>query len=210
MNWNNLLHIYVDKLALNIEIGIIPVAVLLGITIVILLMKYIFNRNFGFNDVELNINLGGIGGIKISPNHEVRQIAHKAWTELVTRKAGLLFEPEHDVVVEVYNSWHQLFNEIRLMIRNIPASQLRNNDTKKLIDILVKSLNLGLRPHLTKWQAKFRRWYENESIKPKNVGKSPQEIQKHYVRYGELVADLVEINGQLIKYTEELKKLSSK
>ncbi|MCL4359954.1 hypothetical protein M1555_01710 [Patescibacteria group bacterium] len=209
MNLSNLLRIYVDHYALNIEIGLIPIGIAIGL-VVILVLKKAFNWNFGFNEVELNINLGGIGNVKITPNHEVRQIAHKAWTELVTRKAGLLFEAEHDVIIEVYNSWYQLFKEIRLMIRSVPASQLKNNDTKRLIEILVKSLNLGMRPHLTKWQARFRRWYEAESKKPKNAEKSPQDIQKKYARYDELVADLIKINGQLIEYTEELKKLSLK
>lgn len=210
MNSNNLLRIYIDHYALNIEIGLLPVIMAICIIVFIVVAKKIFNWNFGFNEIELNINLGGIGNVKILPNHEVRQIAHKAWTELVTRKAGLLFAPEHDVIVEVYNSWHQLFQEIRLMIRSVPASQLKNKDTKKLIEILVKSLNLGMRPHLTKWQARFRRWYEAEAKKPKNVGKSPQDIQKKYTHYDELVADLIKINSQLIEYTEELKKLSMK
>ena len=210
MNWNNLLRVYVDHYALNIEIGAISIVIVIFLIVIIPIIKRVFDWNFGFNEIELNINLGGIGNLKIKPNHEIRQIAHKAWTELVTRKAGLIFEPEHDVVVEVYNSWHQLFSEIRLMIRGIPANQLKNKDTKQLVEVLVKSLNLGMRPHLTKWQAKFRRWYERESKKTENASKSPQDIQKNYPHYGELIADLVQINGQLIEYTEELKKLSSK
>ena len=210
MNWNNLLRVYVDHYALNIEIGAISIVIVIFLIVIIPIIKRVFDWNFGFNEIELNINLGGIGNLKITPNHEIRQIAHKAWTELVTRKAGLIFEPEHDVVVEVYNSWHQLFSEIRLMIRGIPADQLKNKDTKQLVEVLVKSLNLGMRPHLTKWQAKFRRWYERESKKTENASKSPQDIQKNYPHYGELIADLVQINGQLIEYTEELKKLSSK
>jgi hypothetical protein len=58
--------------------------------------------------VEAEISLGNIGKIKIRPNHEVIQIAHKAWTELVTRKAALPFDQEHDLIIEVYNSWYTL------------------------------------------------------------------------------------------------------
>tara|TARA_Y100000310_G_C20684535_1_gene818117 strand:- start:3003 stop:3389 length:387 start_codon:yes stop_codon:yes gene_type:complete len=112
-----------------------------------------------FEETELNITLGGIGSVKIKPSHEVAQIAHKAWSELITRKAGLQFEPENDVVVEVYNSWYQLFSEMRSLIKEIPASHLKRSETKKLVNLLVDSLNKGMRPHLTKWQAKFRRWY---------------------------------------------------
>ena len=211
MNWNKLLHIWLsDHFSLNIEVGVFLIAILAVVTILIFVLRWAMDKSFIFGETELNISLGGIGSVKIKPSYEVAQIAHKAWTELVTRKAGLIFEPEHDVVVEVYNSWHQLFSEIRLMIRGIPANQLKNKDTKQLVEVLVKSLNLGMRPHLTKWQAKFRRWYERESKKTENASKSPQDIQKNYPHYGELIADLVQINGQLIEYTEELKKLSSK
>ena len=35
-------------------------------------------------------------------------------------------------------------------------------DAPVLADVLVKALNDGLRPHLTQWQARFRRWWEEE------------------------------------------------
>lgn len=34
-----------------------------------------------------------------------------------------------------------------------------------LIKLTERVLNVGLRPHLTKWQAKYRKWYNNEFIK---------------------------------------------
>ncbi len=84
---------------------------------------------------------------------------------------------------------------------------LHNKNTKILVNLLVDALNKGLRPHLTKWQGRFRRWYENELTKEINKNKTPQEIQKAYPHYDELITDLMVINQQMIVYTNELKKL---
>lgn len=210
MNWHQILTISItDKYALSIEAGftllVILVAVIISFAIVQLFIK---KDHFFSTEVELNINLGGIGGVKIKQNAEVAQIAHKAWTEFITRKAGLEFDPEHDVIVEVYNSWKELFERVRSLIKDIPASRIKKENTQKLVNLLVDSLNKGLRPHLTKWQAKFRRWYESEIIKNENKDKTPQEIQKNYPHYDELIRDLILINQQIISYTNELKKLT--
>ncbi len=208
MNWKEIIKIYFsDNYSLNIEFGPIILAVIV-IFIVILNFDLFSKKRWGFkHDVELNVSLGGIGGVKIKPNHELEQVAHRAWTELITRKAGLPFDLENDVIVEVYNSWHVLFGEIRNLVKEIPAGQIKDENTQKLINLLVDSLNKGLRPHLTRWQAKFRKWYDNE-VK-KHDDKTPQEIQRIYPLYNDLIHDLVVVNQQIVSYTNELKKLIS-
>ena len=70
--------------------------------------------------------------------------------------------------------------------------------------LILKILNEELRGHLTKWQARFRKWYkENENI----IGEDPQEIQKKYPQYKELVKDLKRVNNNMIIFTEELDKI---
>lgn len=209
MAWKELLHIWLsDHFPLNIEVGFVLILIFVIGFILILFLKWMMGNGLVFGETELNITLGGIGSVKIKPSHEVAQIAHKAWSELITRKAGLQFDPEHDVVVEVYNSWYQLFREIRLLIKEIPASHLKKGNTKKLVDLLVDSLNKGVRPHLTKWQAKFHRWYDAELKKESNADKTPQEIQKQYSHYIDLVGELTLTNQQLVAYTLEIKKLT--
>ncbi len=117
------------------------------------------------------------------------------------------FDLENDVIVEVYNSWYVLFGEIRNLVKEIPAGQIKDENTQKLVNLLVDSLNKGLRPHLTKWQAKFRKWYDNE-VK-KHDDKTPQEIQKMYPLHNDLIHDLLVINQQMVAYTVELKKIIS-
>lgn len=208
MNWKDILKVYLtDNWSLNIEFGSI-ILIIIGGFIIVAFLIFFSKKNWNFrHDVELNVSLGGIGGVKIKPNHELEQIAHKAWTELITRKAGLQFDLEHDLIVEVYKSWYVLFGEIRNLVKEIPANQIKDENTQKLVNLLVDSLNKGLRPHLTKWQAKFRKWYDYEINKHED--KAPQEIQKLYPLYNDLVHDLIIINQQMVSYTNELKKLIS-
>lgn len=210
MNWKELIHIWLsDNFSLNIEVGIWFVAIFVILVVLFFILKMFGMKSLFFNEAELNISLGGIGSVKIKPSHETIQIAHKAWSELITRKAGLQFDTEHDIIIEIYNSWYQLFIEMRMLIKQIPANHLKNKNTQKLVDLLIDSLNKGLRPHLTKWQAQFRRWYLAELDKEDNKNKTPQEIQRTYPYYDNLISDLLKINQQLVAYTYELKKLIS-
>lgn len=211
MNWKELLHISVDNnFSLNIEIGASSLVLLTVTGIIIVILKWVLDKDgLPIFETELNIPLGGIGSIKIKSNQEVKQIAHKAWAELATRKVGITFDPENDVIAEVYSSWYQLFQEIRNLIKEIPSNHLQNKSTGKLVDILVKTLNEGLRPHLTKWQARFKKWYEIEAQKPSNKDKCPQAIQKKFSQYGELTTELLTINKELTVYIDELKKLTT-
>lgn len=154
----------------------------------------------------MNINIANIGSVSIEKNRDISKIAHKAWVEIMTRKVGLLFEEDKDVIVEVYNSWYALFGIIRELLKEIEPRE-KDTEIEKLEDILIKTLNYGLRPHLTKWQAKFRRWYEQEIGIEENQKLSPQEIQKKYDKYDELVEDLKKTNKQMVQFAEELKKL---
>lgn len=163
-------------------------------------------RRKRFKLTKLDIKLGGIGQVELTPNTQDLTIAHQIWTELVTRKAAIPIDPEHDVIHEVYDSWYHLFGRIRLLIADIPATKIHDHDsTKLLVDIAIKTLNQGLRPHLTKWQARYRHWYAQ--AREDNPSLSPQELQRTYPNYDELIADMKRVNKQLEEYAEELKKL---
>lgn len=167
------------------------------------------HHRHSWKSVEVEISLGKIGKVKIVPNHEVIRIAHQAWTELTTRKAGLIFDERHDVIIEVYDSWYALFKELRALTKTVPAEQLRQSeDAKQLVNILVKAMNDGLRPHLTEWQAKYRRWYLSEEKKDSNESKTPQAIQMTYPEYDSLIESLKLVNRQMIEFTTALKTIA--
>lgn len=80
--------------------------------------------------------------------------------------------------------------------------------TKIILNIAIEVLNEGLRPHLTIWQAKFRRWYTAESEKNDNIGISPQELQKRYPEYLQLIKEMEKVNQKLINYRHTLKNIA--
>lgn len=156
--------------------------------------------------VRLNVQLGNVGSVELRPNNEDVQIAHRIWTELVTRKAAQPIDIEHDVIVEIYDSWYALFGRIRQLISDIPGHMLRNEEsTRQLVKIATQTLNNGLRPHLTRWQARFRHWYAScpDALKQK----CPQECQREFPDYALLIDDIKRVNGELIQYAGELQKI---
>ena len=128
--------------------------------------SYFNDFNFlNFNpDMEINEKNLGIGSnvIKFKPNNKDKEIAYKLWVELSTRKLGIPLDMENDVIYEVYKSWYEFFRITRITLKEFPVSKLQNNKSNKIIDITIRVLNGRLREHLTKWQAKFNRWYELE------------------------------------------------
>jgi len=55
-----------------------------------------------------------------------------------------------------------------------------------------------------KWQSDFRRWWEEAVKATDNHGKPPQEVQRQYPRYAELVSDLKQTNTELSKLADDL------
>jgi hypothetical protein len=209
MTWRDLITIRItDAYSLAINVGPVFLALVLG-TAAWLLYHYYFRRRKlpSWSVVEAEVQLGGIGTVKIRPSYEDIQVAHKAWVELVTRKAALPFDKDHDVISEVYNSWYALFQEMRNLTKTIPAERVRGSkDTRELVRLLVDALNKGLRPHLTQWQARFRHWYD-DALK-KCTEKSLQEIQREYPQYQELVDDLIKVNKQLVDYADVIRRIA--
>ena len=115
-------------------------------------------------------------------------------------------DPDNDVIVEVYDSWYALFGRVRELIAQLPPALVRNDaSTQELIRIATQSLNSGLRPHLTKWQARFRNWYAAQDAQL--ATKAPQDVQRQFPEYDELMQDLRRVNDQLIQYAGELEKI---
>jgi hypothetical protein len=193
----------------SINIWIILTLVFLSIFVY---LYYYFKTGLLFNK-SLEINGAEIGmrdqKIQLKPNYDDAQIAFKLWVELSTRKIGLQIDYENDVILEIYNSWYEFFKITRELIKSIPITKIRkNNDSYKLVEIAIDVLNSGIRPHLTKWQAKFRRWYSQESEKSENAELSPQELQKKFPNYIEMIDQMKIVNKKLMKYREILRDIA--
>lgn len=210
MNWHEVFSVEISGWGVDVRVG--PVAIGLLIiaavgTAVWLLRSNLFRRHLDV--VKIDVPAWGIPRFEIRPNDDVIQIAHCAWVELATRKAGLEFDAENDVIVDVYSSWYELFREMRRLASGCPAGRLAKDvDTQKLIQLIIDVLNEGLRPHLTTWQARLRRWYANALTDSSNRDLSPQEIQRKFPHYDALLADLKRVNEGLIQYKDELQLLA--
>lgn len=58
--------------------------------------------------------------------------------------------------------------------------------------IATQTLNNGLRPHLTRWQARFRHWYDKCPDDMKR--KCPQDCQRGFPEYEQLIDDMKTVN----------------
>ncbi len=195
-----------DDWTLSIDVATVPVVVALAVLVFVFIAWKLWTTR-RISDFEIDGAEVGIGDFKMAfkPNDTDRQIAYSIWVELSTRKIGLPIDLDHDVLSEVYDSWYNFFGVTRELVKTIPVSKVRSDSTGKIIKLSIEVLNEGLRPHLTQWQARYRRWYEHK-IKD-NFEMSPQDIQKDFPEYDALSRDLLAVNNQLIKYREKMNEL---
>lgn len=188
---------------------------LLGGIVLLIVLYFIFKRqlrrrveNIFTSETSFEIKTGLITfNKKIKRNYQNLHIANRIYIELVTRKAAIPIDKDKDVLIEIYTSWYTLFKIIREEIKNLPGEFLINNDSSKaLIDLTIEILNKGLRPHLTQFQAEFKKWYDHEVKQDTGNKLSPQEIQKKYPKFKELTDSMLDVNATLKQYSDQLKK----
>ena len=126
--------------------------VLAGLYLAISRFNWFRRTRFGiFRPSEVRIKVAGFE-VNLRPDYSTLRIAHQVWAELATRKAGMEIDEEHDVIIEVYDSWYSIFGELRGLLRSIPAEELRDsNDAQKLVGLILQVMNGPLRRHLTRW-----------------------------------------------------------
>lgn len=162
-------------------------------------LPLIGRRSISVDQASIGI---GNSSIMLKLNKKDQEIAYKLWVELSTRKIGLPYDEENDVIVEVYDSWYSFFKIARDLLKDIPAERLAYSG--ELVELTQKVLNDGLRPHLTRWQARYRKWEKQASEKEG----TPQDIQKCYPEYAELIQDLRNTNQKMINYKDLMYKIA--
>ena len=178
----------------------------------VLLYKWWFG-GFSFESFEIDQAEIGVGSNKFrfKPNLTDKQVAYAIWVELSTRKIGLPIDFDHDVIVEVYDSWYNFFSVTRDLVKGVPVNQVKRDSTQAIIKLSIEVLNEGLRPHLTRWQARFRQWYERELAKhdegEDGIVLDPQEVQAKFPKYEQLKADMLRVNEALIRYRRKMHEL---
>ena len=189
---------------INFSINWIVIAVLVllvaGVAWVIKkVLPLIGRRSISVDQASIGI---GNSSITLKLNKKDQEIAYKLWVELSTRKIGLPYDEDNDVIAEVYDSWYSFFKIARDLLKDIPVERLAYSG--ELVELTQMVLNDGLRPHLTKWQARYRKWEKQASEKEG----TPQDIQKSYPEYVELIEDLRKTNQKMINYKELMYKIA--
>lgn len=144
----------------------------------------------------------GLGSVTYDTTQVDRTVAWKLYVQLVTRKAALPFDDENDTLADVLDSLFELFKIARELLL-----ELRPADYKAgagVASMIIRVMNDGVRPRLTRWQSDYRRWWENAIASEANQTRQPQEIQRDYSRYEELVTDLKAMNSELARFADDL------
>jgi hypothetical protein len=206
----SLFEVHFDKgtheIGLSGHAGLVAMLVLVAIGLGLIRRYFVSHRGPSWEVDQAEIGAGA-GKITLKPNITDRQVAYAIWVELSTRKIGLPIDLEHDVIAEVYDSWFQFFTITRELLKTIPVSKVQDASTQKIIKLAINVLNEGLRPHLTNWQARFRRWYEFEIAQQPRLALSPQEVQVEFPKYAELSTDLLAVNARLIAFRAAMRRI---
>lgn len=75
-------------------------------------LPQIYRRSISVDQASIGI---GNSSITLKLNKKDQEIAYKLWVELSTRKIGLPYDEEYDVITEVYDSWYSFFKIARLL-----------------------------------------------------------------------------------------------
>lgn len=197
-----------NDFGLTVHMNIFMLPVLLLVLILVISIRYYFLKQ-SLPKFEIEQAEFGLGNQKIilRANDLDRTVAYRIWVELSTRKIGLKIDPDDDVIDEIYNSWYEFFAVTRELVKDVPVGKVRRDSTRKIIQLSIDVLNTGLRPHLTKWQARFRRWYANQLRKDDDALEHPQDIQKRFPDYDKLIGEMLEVNKKLIAYRRKMHEL---
>jgi hypothetical protein len=164
-------------------------------------------RRLSYTD-SVNINIPfGLGSANFNTAPTGRIVAWKLYVQLVTRKAALPFDEQFDLISDVYDSLFELFKITRDLLLELPPHEFSRQEG--IATLILRILNSGVRPHLTKWQAEYRDWLEKSRNLDEFKSLSPQEIQCKYPKYNELITDLKHTNTELSKFADELREFSS-
>lgn len=154
------------------------------------------------------ITSGNGAAQKLLRDPEAFRVAFQLWVEMTTRKLGVPIDPAQDVIAEIYDSWYAFFKSGRELTKTIPLHKNpRSPELRRLVQLSHAVLNDGLRPHLQRWQAKFRKWINSGGDRAQSAGLSPQEAQQLFPEWKALRDDLLATNQRLISYVASLETM---
>lgn len=145
-------------------------------------------------NVRLDLKVPGIGGVTGTwePDESEVSAAWELYVEMVTRTPLGGFSSHEGSLREALNSIYSLFDTTRGTLRKYGPGAARPKNGRDLSFgyLAVSMLNLVLRPLLTEWHAKLRRWERD----------NPHLDEREWEERSEFLNALRETREQLRQY----------
>ena len=145
-------------------------------------------------NVKLDLKLPGIGGVAGTwePDESEVSAAWELYVEMVTRTPLGGFSSQEGSLREALNSIYSLFGTTRGILRKYGPGEARPKSGRELSFgyLAVSMLNLVLRPLLTEWHPKLRRWERD----------NPQLDEREWEERNDFLNVLNEVSEQLRQY----------
>ena len=145
-------------------------------------------------NVKLDLKLPGIGGVAGTwePDESEVSAAWELYVEMVTRTPLGGFSSQEGSLREALNSIYSLFDTTRGILRKYGPGAARPKSGRELSFgyLAVSMLNLVLRPLLTEWHPKLRRWERD----------NPQLDEREWGERNDFLNALNEVREQLRQY----------
>lgn len=155
--------------------------------------------------VQASADLAAVAPLR---DREAFRVAYQLWFEMSTRKVAQPIDPATDLVVEIYDSWYVFFKNARELAKAIPLHKNPVDPAlRRLVQLSHAMLNHGLRPHLQRWQGKFRHWIAAGGDKSQTHGIAPQAAQQLFPEWPALRDDLFATSQRLMTYHAALAEM---
>ena len=145
-------------------------------------------------NVRLDLRLPGIGGVAGTwePDESEVSAAWELYVEMVTRTPLGGFSFQEGSLREALNSIYSLFDTTRGILRKYGPGVARPKSGRELSFgyLAVSMLNLVLRPLLTEWHPRLRRWERG----------NPHLEESEWKERDDFLSALNDISGQLRQY----------
>jgi len=134
-----------------------------------------------------------------------RQLAYTFYMDMTNRKVALPIDWDNDTLSDIYASWKTFFDNSVALLKHFPVKQAV--EARSVIQLLQEVLHQVLRPHLTRWQAAYRRWHDTHNPRKEFRKLRPQDVQRHYPQFTALRSDFEATQTKVTDYARKLESL---
>lgn len=145
---------------------------------------------------EIKLSVPEFAEMKFAVNSQYRRVAWKLFIETLTRIATQPLDTEAGSLREAMNSLYKLFNETRVLLKDMQPSKPTTDATVEVFAI--KMLNQEIRPFLAKWHVELAAFESAQAGRPEIFWEQNASCRK----------ELEVLRRRLISYTKAFGELA--